>query len=173
MIPVTANFRFPFSGGILYGYISEKGLQKLHLYPDAMPPPAWTPLAPCLRWGRRLHELLEQYFSGCRTDFSAIPLDLGAGTAFQQRVWHAACTIQYGNTTNYGTLAREAGVSRAARAVGAALGANPIILIVPCHRVIASDGSLGGYGPGLQWKRRFLALEPGMPWGDALRAGQK
>ncbi len=167
MIPAAANFRFPIPGGVLYGYISGKGVQALRLYTEARIPPVWAPPAPYLDRGSKLQTLLEQYFRGCPTDFSALPLDLEGGTAFQRRVWAAACAIPYGATTSYGALAREAGLPRAARAVGTALGANPVILIVPCHRVIAADGSLGGYGPGLQWKKRFLALEQGAPLTDA------
>lgn len=157
----AANFRFTFSGGALYGYISSEGLQLLHLLADTVNPPVMLHSAPNVMLGRTLYRLLEQYFSGCPTDFSEITLDLNQGTAFQQRVWREACAIPYGSTTSYGRLAAQAGAPRAARAVGAAMGANPVILLVPCHRVLASDGSLGGYGPGLHWKKRFLALEQG------------
>lgn len=164
MLP-AANFKFSFPGGALYGYISSEGLQALHLLPGTAAPPVMLHSTPNVMLGRTLHRLLEQYFSGCPTDFSEIDLDLGGGTEFRQRVWREACAIPYGTTTSYGALARQAGAPRAARAVGAAMGANPVILVVPCHRVLAADGSLGGYGPGLHWKERFLALEQGQgPW---------
>lgn len=158
----AANFRFRFPGAAFYGYFSSEGLQALHLYPDSAPPPVALHSAPNMVWGQILYRLLEQYFLGCPTDFLSVPLDLGAGTAFQQRAWRAACEIPYGTTVSYGVLARAIGAPGAARAVGGAMGANPVILVVPCHRVIASDGSLGGYGPGLPWKKSLLALEQGI-----------
>jgi O-6-methylguanine DNA methyltransferase len=88
-----------------------------------------------------------------------VPLDLSAGTAFQQAVWQALCRIPYGETRSYAWVAGQIGRPRATRAVGSACGANPIPVIVPCHRVIASDGSLGGFSCGLKWKKRLLALE--------------
>lgn len=103
-------------------------------------------------------EQLEQYFGGERTTFD-LDLDL-AGTAFQLSVWSALRTIPYGTTTTYGTLARA--LDAQPRAVGAAVGATPIPIIVPCHRVIGSDGSLTGYGGGLPRKRALLDLEAGV-----------
>lgn len=161
MTLAAANFKFRFDGGAFYGYFSARGLQALELFPEGAKPPVLLHSMPNVTWGPELYRLLEQYFAGCRTDFSSIPLDLEMGTDFQQRVWHGACDIPYGGTTSYGALADTVGSPRAARAVGTALGANPVCLVVPCHRVIATDGSLGGYGPGLAWKRRFLALEQG------------
>jgi methylated-DNA-[protein]-cysteine S-methyltransferase len=87
------------------------------------------------------------------------PLDLRAGTNFQQRVWKALCAIPLGETKNYGDIAREVGSPRGTRAVGMACGANPIPLIVPCHRVVAAGGKLGGFSGGLDWKKRLLAIE--------------
>jgi methylated-DNA-[protein]-cysteine S-methyltransferase len=81
------------------------------------------------------------------------------GPEFNQLVWKALCDIPFGTTTSYGAVARTIGYPKAARAVGAANGANPIALIVPCHRVIGSDGSLTGYGGGLPLKRKLLAHE--------------
>jgi methylated-DNA-[protein]-cysteine S-methyltransferase len=100
---------------------------------------------------------LEAYFAGERTDFE-LPLDL-VGTAFQRRVWEALLTIPYGETRSYGEIARQIGAPSASRAVGLANGHNPIGIIVPCHRVIGSNGSLTGYGGGLDRKRALLALE--------------
>ncbi|OQC07820.1 MAG: Methylated-DNA--protein-cysteine methyltransferase [Candidatus Hydrogenedentes bacterium ADurb.Bin101] len=172
MILSVANFRFPIPGGVLYGYMSERGLRALQLYADNQSPPPWAPLAPHLDRGRELWHLLECYFAGLKTDFDAVVLDLENGTAFQRRVWREACVVPYGSTTSYGALAQAGGAPRAARAVGTALGANPVILLVPCHRVIAADGSLGGYGPGLLWKRFFLALEQGVPPRQAWHAAR-
>ena len=100
---------------------------------------------------------IDEYFGGGRRTFG-VPLRLG-GTAFQASVWRALCDIPFGETISYGELARRVGRPKAVRAVGSANGRNPVSLIVPCHRVIASDGSLGGYGWGLDRKRWLLAHE--------------
>jgi len=100
---------------------------------------------------------LAEYFSGTRTRFE-LPLAPG-GTAFQQAVWSALLEIPYGETRSYGELARKIGRPRASRAVGAANGRNPIAIVVPCHRVIGSDGSLTGFGGGVQRKELLLGLE--------------
>jgi len=100
---------------------------------------------------------VEEYFSGKRQCFD-LPL-AAQGTAFQQRVWAALREIPFGATTSYGTLAAQLGSPKAARAVGSANGANPICLIVPCHRVIAASGSLGGFAFGLEIKGALLAHE--------------
>jgi methylated-DNA-[protein]-cysteine S-methyltransferase len=106
---------------------------------------------------RETRAQLGAYFDGRLRDFD-LPL-APAGTLFQQRVWGALCDIPYGVTISYAELARRVESPRAYRAVGSANGSNPIALIIPCHRVIASDGSLGGYGGGLDRKRWLLALE--------------
>ena len=103
-------------------------------------------------------ELLTKYFNGVPVDFD-IPLDLGAGTPFQQRVWETALRIPYGTVQSYGWIASEIGNPNAMRAVGGAMGANPLAIIVPCHRVVRSDGGLGGYAGGLHWKRKLLTME--------------
>jgi len=100
---------------------------------------------------------LEAYFAGERTDFE-LSLDL-VGSEFQQRVWAALLTIPYGETRSYGEIARQIGSPGAFRAVGLANGHNPIGIIVPCHRVIGSNGSLTGYGGGLERKRALLEME--------------
>jgi len=100
---------------------------------------------------------VREYCEGTRKEFS---LQLAAeGTPFQNLVWNALAKIPYGETTSYGALAAKIGHSGAARAVGLANGSNPIGLIVPCHRVIGSDGSLTGYAGGLPLKRALLAFE--------------
>ncbi|HSC03846.1 MAG TPA: methylated-DNA--[protein]-cysteine S-methyltransferase [Solirubrobacteraceae bacterium] len=103
-------------------------------------------------------EQLEQYFRGERTQFE-LTLDYD-GTVFQRSVWDALRTIEYGTTTTYGALARE--LDAQPRAVGSAVGATPIPIVIPCHRVIGSDGSLTGYGGGLPRKRALLDLEAGV-----------
>jgi O-6-methylguanine DNA methyltransferase len=100
---------------------------------------------------------LDEYFRSQRRDFT-IELDL-RGTDFQLRVWRALREIPYGRTVSYADVSRAIGREGAFRAVGAANGANPVAIVVPCHRVIAADGTLGGYGGGLDLKRRLLALE--------------
>ena len=100
---------------------------------------------------------LREYFAGTRRNFT-VPLHL-EGTEFQQQAWAAMCDISYGRTMSYAQQAKAIGKPKAVRAVGSANGANPVPIIVPCHRVIASDGSLGGYALGLTMKRYLLALE--------------
>jgi methylated-DNA-[protein]-cysteine S-methyltransferase len=100
---------------------------------------------------------LADYFDGRLTVFD-LPLDM-AGTPFQQRVWAALLDIPYGATATYGQLAADLGNPSASRAVGLANGRNPVSIIVPCHRVVGSDGSLTGYGGGLERKRFLLDLE--------------
>lgn len=102
-------------------------------------------------------EQLQAYFAGALTEFD-LDLDLG-GTPFQRRVWEALLTIPYGETRTYGQIAVQVGSPTAFRAVGLANGHNPIGIIVPCHRVIGANGSLTGYGGGLDRKKSLLALE--------------
>lgn len=100
---------------------------------------------------------LEEYFQGKRSDFT-LPLDL-RGTDFQKAVWEALLKIPYGQTTSYGEVAAYIEKPRAVRAVGGAVGANPIAIVVPCHRVVGKNGTLTGYGGGLPLKTRLLQLE--------------
>jgi methylated-DNA-[protein]-cysteine S-methyltransferase len=100
---------------------------------------------------------LDEYFAGTRRTFD-LPI-APRGTAFQLRVWNALRAIPYGSVCNYGDIARAIGQPGASRAVGQANGRNPLPIVVPCHRVIASDGSIGGYSGGLAIKHRLLALE--------------
>ena len=106
---------------------------------------------------RAVRDQLSEYFSGARRSFD-VPLEFD-GTAFQRRVWTALCDIPYGETISYGELARRIGQPTAVRAVGLANGSNPIAIIVPCHRVIGSNGSLIGFGGGLDAKSFLLELE--------------
>ncbi|TAG37033.1 MAG: methylated-DNA--[protein]-cysteine S-methyltransferase [Polaromonas sp.] len=101
---------------------------------------------------------LTAYFAGQRTRFD-LPLDLSGGTAFQQSVWQALLAIPPDATVSYGQISRCIGKPAAARAVGAAVGRNPVSIIVPCHRVMGADGSLTGYAGGLNRKTALLALE--------------
>lgn len=101
---------------------------------------------------------LDDYFGGSRNRFD-LPLDLQGGTAFQQSVWQALLAIPAGATTSYGAISQRVGRPTAVRAVGAAVGRNPVSIVVPCHRVVGRDGALTGYAGGLERKSALLALE--------------
>jgi methylated-DNA-[protein]-cysteine S-methyltransferase len=103
---------------------------------------------------------LSEYFAGERTTFD-LPLEPDGGSAFERRVWTELMLIPYGETASYGEIAARIGHPGKARAVGRANGRNPIAIVCPCHRVIGSDGSLTGYGGGLENKRTLLDLEAG------------
>ncbi|GAA1003485.1 cysteine methyltransferase [Streptomyces sp. F-3] len=103
------------------------------------------------------------YFAGERRDF-ALPLDWSLSSGFNRQVLRAlATTVPYGTVVGYGELAERVGQPGAAQAVGAAMGSNPLPVVVPCHRVVESDGGIGGFGGGLETKRRLLALEGVLP----------
>lgn len=126
------------------------------LYLDRDPDPAWAPDV-----DGRLDDAVrqvEEYFAGTRTTFDGIPL-APQGTPFQLAVWEALLEVGYGETASYADIARRIGKPTAFRAVGAANGRNPISLIIPCHRVVGSSGSLVGYGWGVERKSWLLALE--------------
>jgi methylated-DNA-[protein]-cysteine S-methyltransferase len=105
---------------------------------------------------------LAQYFAGERQQFD-VPLDTSRGTQFQQQVWRGLLEIPAGQTISYGTLGARIGRAAAVRAVGAAVGRNPISIIVPCHRVLGANGSLTGYAGGLERKTALLQLENPTP----------
>ena len=113
------------------------------------------------RAGAEVERQLVEYFAGRRTEF-ALALDPD-GTPFQKEVWKALLGIPYGQRRSYSEIARRVGKPDAVRAVGAANGANPIAIVIPCHRVVGKDGSLTGYGGGLPVKRYLLDLESGQP----------
>jgi methylated-DNA-[protein]-cysteine S-methyltransferase len=120
------------------------------------PKPEWEP--DCTSLTETVRQLTA-YFSGKLRAFD-LPL-APEGTPFQQQVWRRLCDIPYGETTTYGKLAERIGNPKAVRAVGLANGSNPIAIIIPCHRVIGSNGSLTGYGGGLPIKKALLELERG------------
>jgi O-6-methylguanine DNA methyltransferase len=103
-------------------------------------------------------EQIVEYLEGRRRVFD-VPLDIPNGTAFTRSVWTACGAIPFGQVRSYRELAREVGRADAMRAVGQALGANPLPIVIPCHRVVRSDGALGGFGGGLPLKKRLLELE--------------
>lgn len=109
---------------------------------------------------RQFAAQLRKYLDGEEMSFD-VDLDLSIGTPFQQSVWRMTRRIPYGKMVSYKRLAEQYGNPLCARAVGNALGANPVPIVVPCHRVIRSDSSLGGFSSGIKWKKRLLALEQG------------
>jgi methylated-DNA-[protein]-cysteine S-methyltransferase len=155
---ILSCFRTESPAGSLFLAASEKGLvrlefeaHKLKINPDKTElRESKSALAPYLRE-------LDEYFAGERREFS-IPLDL-RGTDFQVACWRALLEIPYGETRSYMDIAKAIGHPKACRAVGMSNNRNPIAIIVPCHRVIASSGSLCGYGGGLDLKRKLLDLE--------------
>ena len=110
---------------------------------------------------RQAKRELAEYFGGERKRFDIAIAPVG--TPFQQSVWKAISTVEFGDTITYGELARRAGSPGSVRAAGAATGRNPITIIVPCHRIVGANGSLTGYAGGLDRKRALLALESGIP----------
>ena len=105
----------------------------------------------CFSW-------FDDYFAGKRPEISAVPLD-AHGSDFQKRVWELLIKIPYGETTTYGTIAKSISPKMSAQAVGGAVGHNPISIIIPCHRVVGSDGSLTGYAGSVEIKQKLLAFE--------------
>lgn len=108
-------------------------------------------------------QLLRDYGSGSPADIESFPVDLPECTAMQRKIWLSLRDIPRGETRSYGWLARYVGEAHAPRAIGAAVGANPIPLWLPCHRVVAADGSLHGFGGGLAMKSALLELEGALP----------
>ena len=147
--------------GPLWLYFTDRGLAALEFAGDGRC--HWrrsrrAPAAPQAAYRSRPNGSSSAYFTGSRTDFAALTLD-PQGTPFQLRVWQELRRIPWGQTISYGELARRVGNPKASRAVGQANAVNPIPLIIPCHRVIAADGSLGGYSSGLDRKRWLLRHE--------------
>ena len=140
--------------GKLIVVAGDRGVREVHFPGTAPPDHAVAGRHPVLAEAQR--QLLE-YFEGERVEFD-LPLEL-VGTPFQRRAWLALASIPYGTTISYGEQARRLGHPRAARAVGAANGRNPIPIVLPCHRVIGADGSLTGFGGGLETKQALLELE--------------
>jgi len=144
--------------------ISPAGIVKLTL-PQATEKEALDELNPGPEAVRMSFERFDEavsrirdYFRGKPVDFGD-QLDLSSGTEFQRKVWLSCRSIPYGETRSYGWIAGQIGKPGASRAVGNALGKNPIPIIIPCHRVLAADGGIGGFSGGLEVKRRLLKLE--------------
>jgi methylated-DNA-[protein]-cysteine S-methyltransferase len=135
---------------------TEAGLTAIHLVPEgALLAPV---TGPGRRWAKRAAAELREYLAGERAFFD-VPWDLRTLPPFSRRVLEVTARIPFGDVRTYAEVARAIGAPRASRAVGNALGANPVPLVIPCHRVIRGDGSTGGYGLGPDLKPRLLALE--------------
>ena len=132
--------------------VTETRLRRQAKVDARVRPPAWV--------GKAI-AAVQAYFTGDDVDFSAVPLDLNAEPEFERRVYGALRLVAWGNTTTYGGLADHAGSPGAARAVGRAMARNPVPVIVPCHRVLAAGGAVGGFSAhgGIATKQRMLALE--------------
>jgi methylated-DNA-[protein]-cysteine S-methyltransferase len=166
--PPTAQAIIETPLGLLYLEFSAKGLKKLNFFGDeahshfaALEFPQEIPSLSkqvLQQWREQVTQAVQDYFAGKPGAFAALPLDL-QGSPFHLRVWQELRKIPRGETVSYQELARRVGNPQAARAVGQACGKNPIPLIVPCHRVIASNGTLGGFSSGLPRKRWLLDHE--------------
>lgn len=136
--------------------ISSKGLRSISYIKKPRPPKSALDNA----FMAELVSQLDKYFAGEPLTFT-VPLDPRLGTAFQRRVWDQLRAIPYGQTWSYAEVAAEVGNPRGARAVGLANKKNRIAIVIPCHRVINSDGSIGGYDSGIEIKEKLLRLEAG------------
>jgi O-6-methylguanine DNA methyltransferase len=146
--------------GKFIAHFSELGLAQLDFPRRYSPAPA-SPMefsAELGEWVSLTETAVLDVLSG-RPPIQLPPLDMSVGTDFQQRVWSALRGLAKGQTKSYGEIAADLGSPKATRAVGAACGANPIPLLVPCHRVLAANVKLGGFSGGVDWKLRLLAVE--------------
>jgi methylated-DNA-[protein]-cysteine S-methyltransferase len=147
-------------GEFLASY-SESGLAGLRFPSDrrAATPDTATAISPQIhQWHRVTTDAVKQILAGLPPKHLP-PLDLSGGTEFQRDVWRAMTKIQFSQTRSYGEIANAIGNPKAVRAVGGACGANPIPVLVPCHRVLAANKKIGGFSSGLDWKRTLLARE--------------
>jgi O-6-methylguanine DNA methyltransferase len=145
--------------GVFVARYSSAGLARLD-FPTAKAKGVTTAPAapPVTRWHELTTRAVRQALEG-RPLAALPPVDLSRGTAFQRRVWAALMAIPAGQTETYARLAASLKRPKAARAVGGACGANPVPLIIPCHRVVAAHGGMGGFSGGLHWKRKLLGRE--------------
>jgi methylated-DNA-[protein]-cysteine S-methyltransferase len=144
--------------GPLTALACDDGLMGLWFdYQQHWPGTLDAPVDGAQRWIAQARDELDLYFAGRLREFKVALAP--QGTEFQEAVWRRLCAIKCGDTTSYGRIAREVGSPRASRAVGAAVGRNPITVIVPCHRVIGENGTLTGYAGGLHRKQALLDIE--------------
>ena len=142
------------ANGLLSTTLPQRSTQEAHrLLGDGVNQASWSP-SPF----KDLTERFRIYFSGHKVTFPD-ELDLSPATPFQRAVWEVTRLIPYGETRSYTWVAEQIGKPKALRAVGQALGKNPLSIIIPCHRVVASDGKLGGFGGGVEMKQRLISLE--------------
>jgi O-6-methylguanine DNA methyltransferase len=164
----TFTIEAPF--GLLFAEVTSNGLRRLDFMGGLREPPlrrakkpphelTTAPLSPAEQTiASALETELREYFEGDRRDFD-LPLDLGGGSEFRRRVWQQVARIPYGETLSYAEVAANAGNPSAYRAAGSACGANPIVILIPCHRVVGSDKRLHGFGGGLDTKAWLLRHE--------------
>jgi O-6-methylguanine DNA methyltransferase len=146
--------------GVFVARYSDHGLASLH-FPTARPPNIPKPSGATARirqWHAVASRAVKATLAG-KSPGELPPLDVSGGTEFQQQVWEELLWIPSGETRSYAEIAESIKKPKAARAVGGACGANPIPVLIPCHRVLAADGKIGGFSGGLEWKRKLLALE--------------
>ena len=156
---LTAQCSLPSPLGPLLATATEQGLAGLFFDAQAHHPGAASvPENPAHPMLRAAAQALAAYFDGAPEPLRLVALDLH-GTAFQQAVWRALQSLARGATSTYGQIAAQAGSPAAVRAAGGAIGRNPVSILVPCHRVLGSDGSLTGYAGGLHRKQALLQLE--------------
>ncbi|HIG80349.1 MAG TPA: methylated-DNA--[protein]-cysteine S-methyltransferase [Verrucomicrobiales bacterium] len=136
---------------------TERGLARLQ-FPKTAADPIDDSIEPPKNWLRQATAALKTMLAG-HAPKTLPPLDLSTGTAFQQQTWRAMLRIPAGRTRGYGELARAVRRPKAARAIGGACGANPIPVLIPCHRVIGASGSLTGFSGGMHWKVKLLEIE--------------
>ncbi len=136
---------------------TERGLARLQ-FPKAKAEPIADSIEPPKNWLRQTTAALKTILAG-KAPKKLPPMDLSTGTKFQQQTWRALLRIPAGRTCGYGELARAVHRPKAARAIGSACGANPIPVLIPCHRVIGANGSLIGFSGGMHWKMKLLEIE--------------
>jgi len=159
--PLLHRLPVPTPDGEFIALYSELGLAELH-FPAPAKVTNKTAAASIpkqiLSWHRRTAAAVKKIIAGQPAD-ELPPLDVSRGTDFQQRVWRAMLPLRCGQTQSYSEIAKSIGKPKAVRAVGGACGANPIPLLVPCHRVLAANRKIGGFSGGLEWKKKLLARE--------------
>ena len=156
--PIEAQCRIATPLGPMTAAATAQGLAGLWFDDQAHHPGTLAaPVNPQQQWLQAAQEALARYFGGHPAALP--PLDLQRGTPFQQRVWQALLALPPGHTTHYGALAAQVGAPAAARAIGAAVGRNPVSVLVPCHRVLGRGGQLTGYAGGLARKQALLRHE--------------
>ncbi len=156
---ITAQSRIDTPLGAMTAAATEHGLAGLWFDGQAHHPgPLTAPLQPGQHWLKAANAALTRYFSGDPEPLRGLPLDLH-GTPFQRAVWRALQTLPSGQTRSYAQIAAQAGSPAAVRAAGAAIGRNPVSVLVPCHRVLGASGALTGYAAGVERKRALLVHE--------------